>query len=69
MGGSSLYKKVNFSFNSYESLTSDAIAFMMNKKKDMPDEILYITYYNDYCAFNREYIVKCINKRRVVFIR
>lgn len=62
----SLYKKVNFSFNSYESLTSDAIDFMMTKKKDMPDEILYITYYNDYCAFNREYIVKCMNKRNLL---
>ncbi len=62
----SLYKKVKFSFNSYESLTSDVIDFMMNKKKDMPDEILYITYYNDYCAFNREYIVKCMNKRKLL---
>ncbi|MDD6879210.1 MAG: hypothetical protein PUD59_03155, partial [bacterium] len=62
----SLYKKVNFSFNSYESLTNKAIDFMMNKKKDMPDEILYITYYNDYCAFNREYIVKCMNKRNLL---
>ena len=62
----SLYKKVKFSFNSYESLTSDVIDFMMNKKKDMPDEILYITYYNDYCAFNREYIVKCMNKRNLL---
>ena len=58
----SLYKNVKFSFNSYESLTSDVINFMMTKKKNMPDEILYITYYNDYCAFNREYIVKCMNK-------
>ena len=62
----SLYKKVNFSFNSYESLTSDVIDFMMNKKKDMPDEILYITYYNDYCTFNREYIVKCMKKRNLL---
>ena len=38
----------------------------MNKKKDMPDEILYINYYNDYCAFNREYIVKCMNKRNLL---
>lgn len=62
----SLYKKVKFSFNSYESLTSAVIDFMMNKKKDMPDEILYITYYNDFCAFNREYIVKCMNKKNLL---
>lgn len=62
----SLYKKIRFSFNSYESLTFDTIDFMMNKKKNMPDEILYITYYNDYCAFNREYIVRCMNKRNLL---
>ena len=62
----SLYKKIRFSFNSYESLTSETIDFMMNKKKNMPDEILYITYYNDYCAFNREYIIRCMNKRNLL---
>jgi hypothetical protein len=62
----SLYKRIKFSFNSHESLTYKTIDFMMNKKKDMPDEILYITYYNDYCAFNREYIVKCMNKRKLL---
>ena len=61
-----LYKRIKFSFNSYEWLTSKTINFMMTKKKDMPDEILYITYYNDYCAFNREYIVKCMNKRNLL---
>ena len=62
----SLYKKVKFSFATYEDLTSHVIDFMMNNKKNMPDEILYITYYNDYCAFNREYIVKCMNKRNLL---
>ena len=62
----SLYKRIKFSFNSHEFLTYKTIDFMMNKKKDMPDEILYITYYNDYCAFNREYIVKCMNKRNLL---
>ena len=62
----SLYKRIKFSFNSHEFLTYKTIDFMMNKKKDMPDEILYINYYNDYCAFNREYIVKCMNKRNLL---
>ena len=62
----SLYKKIRFSFKSFESLTYATATFMRNKKKNMPDEILYITYYNDYCAFNREYIVQCMNKRRLI---
>lgn len=61
-----MYKKIKFSFNSYELLVNNVIDFMMNNKKNMPDEILYITYYNDYCAFNREYIVKCMYKRKIL---
>ena len=32
----------------------------------MPDEILFMIYYNDYCAFNREYIVKCMKERNLL---
>ena len=58
------YKKIRFSFYDYTPLVSYTIDFINSKKKDLPDEILFYTYENSYDAFNREYIVDCMRKRK-----
>ncbi|MDE6660892.1 MAG: hypothetical protein K2J93_03585 [Anaeroplasmataceae bacterium] len=61
----SAYKKVQFSFNSkiYSSITYDTISFMKHKRRDYPDEILFINYSKSYSSFERENIFDIIKKR------
>ncbi|MDE7213334.1 MAG: hypothetical protein K2N42_02015, partial [Anaeroplasmataceae bacterium] len=61
----SAYKKVRFSFNSkkYSSLTYDTRSFMKHKRKEYPDEILYINYSKSYSSYEREYIFDIMKKR------
>jgi len=60
------YKKIRFSFYEYTMLTSYTIDFMYSAKKDLPDEILYYNYEKSYDAFDREYIVDCMKKRKLL---
>lgn len=60
------YKKIKFSFYKYTMLVSYTIDFMYRTKKDLPDEILFYTYEKSYDAFDREYIVDCIKKRKLL---
>lgn len=47
-------------------MTISLLNILKKQGENIPDEILYITYYNDYCAFNREYIIKCMSKRKLL---
>ncbi len=60
------YKKIKFSFYKYTMLESYTIDFMYSTKKDLPDEILFYTYENSYDAFDRELIVDCMKKRKLL---
>ncbi len=60
------YKKIKFSFYKYTPLVSYTIDFMYSTKKDLPDEILFYTYEESYDAFEREYIVDCMKKRKLL---
>lgn len=60
------YKKIKFSFYKYTMLDSYTIDFMYNTKKDLPDEILFYTYEKSYDAFDREGIVDCMKKRKLL---
>lgn len=60
------YKKIKFSFNSHEGLVHYIYNFMYSKKKDLPDELLLITYHKNYCSFCREYVVRAMRKRNVL---
>ena len=60
------YKKIRFSFYNYTPLVSYTIDFMYSAKKDLPDEILFYTYEESYDAFDREYIVDCMKKRKLL---
>ena len=60
------YKKVKFSFYKYTPLLFYTIDFMYSTKKDLPDEILFYAYEKSYDAFNREYVVDCMKKRKLL---
>lgn len=60
------YKKIKFSFYKYTPLVSYTIDFMYSTKKDLPDEILFYAYEKSYDAFDREYIVDCMKKRKLL---
>ena len=60
------YKKIKFSFYKYTPLVSYTIDFMYSTKKVLPDEILFYTYEESYDAFEREYIVDCMKKRKLL---
>lgn len=63
------YKKIDFSFDKYEKITSDTIWFMNHKRKNYPDEILFINYNNSYDSFMREYIFDVMKKRNLLTIK
>ena len=60
------YKKIKFPFYKYTPLVSYTIDFMYSTKKDLPDEILFYTYEESYDALEREYIVDCMKKRKLL---
>ncbi len=60
------YNKIVFSFNGDDSITYETINFMNHKKKNYPDEILYINYKKSYNSFYREYIVDIMKKRNLL---
>ena len=60
------YKKVSFTFDKYNFITSETIKFMDNRKKNYPEEILFINYQKSYDSFNREEIVRIMKKRNIL---
>ena len=60
------YKKVSFTFDKYNFITSETIKFMDNRKKNYPEEILFINYQKSYDSFDREEIVRIMKKRNIL---
>ncbi len=60
------YKKITFNFKKYNLISSETVDFMNHKKKNYPDEILYINYKKSYDSFYREYIVDVMKKRNLL---
>jgi len=60
------YKKIKFSFKRHEDLVGDISRFMNSVKKDLPDELLFISYKENYCSFCRLGVVKALRRRNLL---